>query len=182
MKAVVIVESMFGNTLSIAEAIRAGMQAHCAVSVVGVTRVESTDFLGTDVVVVGGPTHVHSLSTEASRQSAALVALDSELELESNAAGNGIREWLQLVQREELPDLYAAFDTRVRGLHLITGAASRQIDAKLRRLGTNPILPPMSFLVGPDHKLLAGERDRAQEWGDQVARAVLARLHSTTRS
>lgn len=183
MKAVVIVESMFGNTLAIAEAIRSGMQAHCSVSVISVTRVESTDLLGTDVVVVGGPTHIHGMSTEASRQNAAILALDSssELKLDSAAAGNGIREWLQLVHKEELPNLYAAFDTRVRGLQIITGAASRRIDAQLRRLEKEQVLPPMSFLVGPDHKLIAGERERAKEWGNQLAQSALARLHSAAQ-
>jgi hypothetical protein len=183
MKAVVIVESMFGNTLSIADAIRSGMQTHCSVSVISVTRVESTDLLDTDVVVVGGPTHIHGISTEVSRQNAAILALDSssELKLDSNAAGSGIREWLQLVHKEELPNLYATFDTRVRGLQVITGATSRQINAQLRRLGKDQVLPPMSFLVGSDHKLIAGKREHAKEWGDHLAQSVLARFHSAAR-
>lgn len=41
----------------IAEEIRAGMQAHCAVSVIGVTKVGSTDLNDADVAIVVGPDH-----------------------------------------------------------------------------------------------------------------------------
>lgn len=178
MNAVVIVESMFGSTLSIAEAIRAGMQAHSSVSVISVSRAGSAPLTHADVVVVGGPTHRHRMSTDASRQGAAVLALDpsADLDLEPNATGGGIREWLGLVRREDLPELYAAFDTRVRGFRIITGAASQQIDRKLRELGSEPVLPPMSFLVGPDHQLLEGEWERAKEWGDHLARTTQERL------
>jgi hypothetical protein len=179
MKAVVIVESMFGSTLSIAEAIREGMQAHSSVSVISVTRAVPTPFTHADVAVVGGPTHRRRMSTDASRTGAAVLALDPSagLDLEHDATGGGIREWLGLVRREDFPQLHAAFDTRVRGFRLITGAASLQIDRKLRDLGSEPVLPPMSFLVGPDHKLLEGEWERAREWGDHLARATQERLH-----
>ena len=49
-----------------------------------------------DLLVVGGPTHVHSLSTERTRKAAsdAAVKPSSGLILEPSATGPGVREWL----------------------------------------------------------------------------------------
>ena len=77
MTAMVVFESMFGGTQAVAEAVAAGI-ASCglAVDVVEVGRVvgdgERPPWQVADVLLlaVGGPTHLHGMSTNASRTEA----------------------------------------------------------------------------------------------------------------
>ena len=50
-----VVEPVFGRTLSVAKAIRAGRRAHSPVSVTSVTSAGSLRFAHADVAVAGGP-------------------------------------------------------------------------------------------------------------------------------
>ena len=177
VRALIIVESMFGATISVAEAIAQGMAAHASVSLQSVTKADS-DVRGHDLVVVGGPTHSHGMSTALSRERARILSLESadELQLDEDSAGIGVREWLERVRPNRLPRLCAAFDTRVRGMRILTGAASEQIDEGLRERGSAAVVPPMSFLVAPDHKLIDGELGRAREWGEQLASEAAIKL------
>ena len=177
LSALVIVESMFGGTMSVAEAIVRGMAEHGSASLVSVTKVES-DVHGHDLVVVGGPTHSHGMSTALSRERARILSLESadRLQLDEDSAGIGVREWLERVPSGRLPGLYAAFDTRVRGMRILTGAASEQIDEALRERGSDAVVPPMSFLVAPDHMLIDGELDRARQWGELLVVEAQIRL------
>ena len=93
MRALVVYESMYGNTHLIADAIGAGLGSDATVvSVHDATRelVEAADLL-----VVGGPTHIHGLTRESSRKAAADAAAkpDSTLTMDPDAFGDGLREW-----------------------------------------------------------------------------------------
>ena len=70
MKAVVIYESMYGNTHLIANAIAEGLRAHGEVTVVPVAEARATVVEDADLVVVGGPTHAHGMSRTATRKGA----------------------------------------------------------------------------------------------------------------
>lgn len=65
MRAVVVYESMYGNTHRIAEAIGAGLDAPFDVGVVPVAEVSPVVLADAGLVVVGGPTHVHGVSRAA---------------------------------------------------------------------------------------------------------------------
>ena len=71
MHALVVFESMYGNTRAIAEAIAAGLSTRMSVEVkeVGV----APEMIGEDValLVVGGPTHAHGMSKPETRHTAA---------------------------------------------------------------------------------------------------------------
>ena len=71
MRAVIVYESMYGNTHQVAEAIGAGLEPACEVSIVPVSQATQESLAGADLVVVGGPTHVHGMSRPpaASRRS-----------------------------------------------------------------------------------------------------------------
>ena len=88
MRALVVVESVFGNTRRIAEAISSGLSAQIDVRLVDVAEAP-TELAGVDLVVVGGPTHAFGLSRAGTRQSAAQQAEDGLV-----SSGIGLREWL----------------------------------------------------------------------------------------
>jgi flavorubredoxin len=57
MKALVVYESMFGNTRQIAEAIAAGLAESVDVAAVEVSEATAEAAEGADLLVAGGPTH-----------------------------------------------------------------------------------------------------------------------------
>ena len=175
MHAVVIYESMYGNTRLIADAIGAGLRTAFDVSVVPVSQASAAVLDGADLVVVGGPTHVHGMS-RASTRKAAVQAADkpaSPLTLEPDALGPGLREWFGSLGR--YPVKAAAFDTRVHGPAALTGRASKGVAHLLRAHGFDVVAEPESFLVTKQDRLEPQETDRAREWGAKLAAATVPR-------
>ena len=172
MKVVVVYESMFGNTHLVADAIGAGLATLGDVAVVPVGRADAELLRGTDLIVVGGPTHVHGLSRASTRASAAEMAdkPGADLELDADAEGPGLREWFGSVGRLEAKA--AAFDTRVAGPVLVTGRASKGIAKRLARLGCELIAEPESFLVSKETHLLEAEEAHARRWGVELASSL----------
>jgi len=167
MQAVVVYESMFGNTHAIADAVAAGLAETFDVEVVPVTRADLAQIGEADLVVVGGPTHVHGMSRASTRASAAKQAEadGSGLTLEPDAVNEGVREWLTSLNSGRGHGMAAAFDTRLRGPVAFTGHASKSIGRALRRTGYELIAEPESFLITGKNKLCAGELERARVWG-----------------
>src|SRR5256886_13450942 len=135
MRAMVIYESMYGNTHAIAEAIGRGLAPGNDVTVVPVAEA-TPELLGeADLVVAGGPTHVHGMSGARSRQAAAEAAHKdgSGLTLDAHAEGPGLRDWLDAVGR--IQGWGAAFATRMDGPAVLTGRASKAIAKLLARHG-----------------------------------------------
>jgi hypothetical protein len=171
MRAVVVYESMYGNTRVIAEAIGAGLRTGGEAVVLPVGRADPRTLDGADLVVVGAPTHTFGLSRPQTRQ-AAVAAADkpgSGLTLEPGAAAPGIREWLPTVPAGNWQA--AAFDTRLR-MPAFIGHAARRLGRMLRRKGFALVDSPRSFFVNKQTQLLAGEEDRARAWGRQLAARV----------
>jgi hypothetical protein len=162
MRALVVYESMFGNTQTIADAVAGGLARRMRVDAVEVGGAPAT--LGDDVtlLVVGGPTHAFSLSRPRTRQDAATQAPDGLV-----STGIGLREWLAAL-RAPAGVAAAAFDTKVSKPHL-PGSAARAAEKRLRHLGFRVAVPAESFWVdGTLGPLLEGEQDRAMRWGDQL--------------
>jgi len=162
MRSVVVVESMFGNTRSVAEAVAEGLVDAEVIDV----REAPSEFPADDVglVVVGGPTHAFGMSrpgtrADAGRQGAA-------------DPGVGIRDLLNRLRANE--DLrVATFDTRVEKVRHLPGSAARSAARSLRRSGFVLVSRPESFYVvdtpGP---LVEGELERARLWGERLARTT----------
>lgn len=173
MSVVVIYESMYGNTRRVAEAIATGAaRLHTPAAVVHVRDATMDVVGGASLLVVGGPTHVHSMSSPRTRAAAAEQAAkpDSGVTLEDGADRAGLREWFASVGTLNLP--VAAFDTRLAWPAWLAGRASKRIDRMLRRRGAQPVRPPASFFVGKDDRVLAGEIDRAARWGEELVAAL----------
>lgn len=176
MKIVIVYESMFGNTRQIAEAIAEGTKSLALASVVNVNDITPVVLANADAVIVGAPTHAHSLSRPQTRVAATEEAADParELALEPQAPGTGIREWL--AARPAVPEYFAAFDTRIDVARVLSGAASTKIDHKLHAMGAQRLVDAESFLVGKDNRLDAHERERAAVWGLRVAHEAEKKL------
>jgi hypothetical protein len=125
-----------------------------------------------DLVVVGGPTHVHGMSRPATRQKAAEAAHQpgSPLVLDPDAEGPGLREWFEALRPVKTKG--AAFDTRIDTSAVITGRASKGISKQLRRHSFHEIADPMSFLVTKETRLAAGQQAAARQWGEDLAGAL----------
>ena len=81
--------------------------------------------------------------------------------------GPGMRDWLQDIGHRD--GLAAAFDTRVNGVAVLTGRASRRIAKLLKRHGYRLVAAPQSFLVCSQSTLLDGEASWARRWGMTLA-------------
>ena len=182
MRAVVVYESMYGNTHLVADAIGAGLEAAFDVSVVPVTQADPAVLDGAGLVVVGGPTHVHGMSRASTRKAAAEAAGKpaSPLNLEPDAAGPGLREWLGSLGH--YPVKAAAFDTRMHAPAALTGRASKGVARLLRAHGFEVIAEPESFLVTKQDRLEPDETTRAREWGTKLAARVAPSPAEGTRS
>lgn len=159
VKAVVLFESVYGNTEAVAKAIADGLGP---IGEVALSRFEDA-FEGVaeqaDLVVLGGPTHGWGMTKPASRK-------------RPNTEGYavGAREWLA-ESGQGAGKLAAAFDTRFGKPRWLTGSAAVRIHRSLERSGYRLVAPPESFFVlhteGP---LRDAEEDRARAWGAELAR------------
>jgi Flavodoxin domain len=166
MSAIVVYESIYGNTRAIAEAIAEGLGG---APVIPVSQVD--DQRGTvDLLVVGGPTHMHGLATNHSRRLAAEAAReDGSVHVESTATDEpGLRSWLRDLAPSAAPRA-AAYDTRLDKSPWVTGVAARGIARRLRQRGIE-VIATESFLVeDSEGPLVEGELDRARAWGAKLA-------------
>lgn len=168
MRALVVYESMYGNTHLIAEAIAEGLRASAEVTVVPVTRAQADLLEVADLVVVGGPTHAHGMSRPTTRRAALEAAAKpgSGLRVEPDSEGDGLRDWFASLGPHTAGA--AAFDTRVEGPVVLTGCAAKGIGKMLRRHGFPLVAGPESFFVTRDNHLQPGEEERARRWGEQL--------------
>ena len=67
MKALIVYESMFGNTAKVAHAVADGLGVHMAVELVQAGKAPAPLTDPVDLVVVGGPTHAFSMSRASTR-------------------------------------------------------------------------------------------------------------------
>jgi flavodoxin len=167
MRALVVYESMFGNTRLVAQAVADGLSSGLDVDLVEVAAAP-TSFDGVELVVVGGPTHALGMTRQRTRDDARRQGEQSGHEVVSK--GIGMREWLDEVR--SAGTAAAAFDTRV-GKPRIPGSAARGAAKRLRSRGFRSVARPESFWVsGTFGPLAEGEVERARRWGEQLASAV----------
>lgn len=161
MKALVVYESMYGNTAQIAEAIAESLRAQgSAVESGPVTEIGPSQAAGADLLLIGGPTHAHGMSRASTRQA----AVDDERNTFTEPTlAPGLREWM-----DDLPPgeqrLAAAFDTRIDKPAFLTGSAAKGIARRLEKQDYRLVIGSESFFVSTDNSLLEGEVRRATSW------------------
>jgi hypothetical protein len=168
MTALVVYESMYGNTRAIAEAIAQALTAagHDATAARVADAPSAPD---TDLLVVGGPTHMHGLTTSMSRRMAVKAGEEDGHHLEPNAGDeHGLRQWLRALPERDGARA-AAFDTRGDAKAALTGSAARGIARRLRHHGYT-VVGSESYLVDDaEGPLQEGELDRASAWATSIA-------------
>jgi hypothetical protein len=167
--ALVVYESMFGNTGQVAAAVARGLQLEEVDT--GLVEVGSAPTVlsdGIDLLVVGAPTHAFSLSrpttrADAVRQGAA-----------ERRARLGLREWLESLRFDPSAPDVVAFDTRVTKVRWIPKSAASSALRLAHKHGLRSSHRPMAFLVddiqGP---LVDGELERAVAWGRRLGAEVI---------
>jgi hypothetical protein len=171
LRTLVVYESMYGNTHAVALSIADGLRSRHEVTVVPVSMATRDLVAAADLLVAGGPTHMHAMSSASSRRRAVDAAnKQEELGLDPDAPGPGLHGWLERLSANEA--FAAAFDTRLTGIPALTGRASRGISRLLQRHGYHVIAEPVSFLVTKQNVLLDGELSRARAWGTGLGLAA----------
>lgn len=177
MTVVVVFESVYGNTRAIAEAVAEGLREELPGDdiIVAPAGDHSRELAEqADLVVVGGPTHVHGVGSKASRRAAVQGAQKHRREHELAIEGQPLKQWLETLA-PPTRKLAAAFDTRIDRPRLVTGAASLGIGRRLSRIGYELAGEPESFVVsGSEGPLREDEPARARAWGATLARELMA--------
>lgn len=158
MKAMVVYDSVFGNTGQIGQAIGEALGSPEEVAIRQVSDVQSGQLASLEVLVVGSPT----------RQFKPTPAITSFLKGIPKNGLAGVK--------------VAAFDTRftessieaapaILGFFIrIFGYAAKPIADRLEKKGGELVLPPEGFYVGDtEGPLLEGELVRAADWAQQIA-------------
>ncbi len=160
MKALVIYDSVYGNTERIAQAIANALGAPEEVTTVRASTVKPEQLRAADLLVIGSPT-----------QRMRPIPPVSNL--------------LRAIPRGALRNVKAAaFDTRIAQGEIdkvgilaffvrIIGFAADTIAAKLRKKGAVLVAPPQGFVVeGTEGPLQAGELERAADWAKRLVTSL----------
>lgn len=160
MKALVVYDSVFGNTEKIAQAIGAGLGPQAEVEVCRVGDVKPNHLMEADLLIVGSP-------TRGFRPTPATTKL------------------LKGIARDGLKNvMVAGFDTRfsesqiaegpaiLGGLVKLFGYAAEPISKRLEKKGGRVVADPGGFIVtDTEGPLQEGELDRAAEWAREISAA-----------
>jgi flavodoxin len=160
MQAMVVYDSMYGNTGKIAEAIGKGLGPEAEVGIVRVGEVKPEQLAGLTLLIVGSPTQRFSPTGVTT-------------------------EFLKGIPRNGLEGIkVAAFDTRftmseiekIRILAFfvkIFGYAAEPIADRLVKKGGDLAVPPEGFYVGgTEGPLLEGELERAADWAKEIVKSI----------
>jgi hypothetical protein len=173
MRALVVYESMFGNTKQVAFAIAKGLGARVPVEVTEVAHAPETLRDDVDLVVVGGPTHAFGLSSPRTRRAAAGQSAGPLV-----SQGKGVREWVSCLHVHRDHTVVATFDTHI-DKEWFPGSAAKRLDTTLHAMGMRRLAAPTSFYVhdsaGP---LVDGELERAEMLGRRLGEELVARQPS----
>jgi len=155
MKALVIYDSVFGNTEQIAQAIGTAMGPQTETEVLKVPSVKPEHLTGLQFLIVGSPTRAFSPTP-------------------------AIKTFLKSIPKGNLKGIkVAAFDTRISmsdvnsrilpPLVKIFGYAAKPIAERLKKKGGDLIVVPEGFFVeGSEGPLKDGELERAAAWAKQI--------------
>ncbi|PPD57863.1 flavodoxin family protein [Dehalogenimonas etheniformans] len=162
MKAIVVYESLWGNTEAIAHAIGDGLGSG--------TRVMSTSeatpevIKDADFLVVGSPVMGFSVPNE--KMIAGIQVKPGSASVPPDLSQTPMRTWLDALAPGQKP--FAAFETRVKGPW---GKATPVIEDSMKKLGYRKASEAQKFIVeGTQGPLKDGEIERARQWGAELSR------------
>jgi hypothetical protein len=162
VKAVVVYESLWGNTAAIAKAIAQGIGDGAQAP----TTAEATPeaLIGTDLIVARAPVLAFHLSSDRIR--ASIAATPEQGAPRPDMSHPSLQSWLDTLAPGTAP--CAAFDTELRGPF---GKAAPTIANALQAKGYRLVEPGQGFIVtGKFGPLRGGEVQRAKDWGERLRR------------
>lgn len=176
LRALVAYESLFGATRLIAESIADGLfECGVVVECRSIREVQALDPGPFGLVILGAPTHAHSLPTVASRAEGARW-LEHRMRgrvLEPRATELGLREWIP--QASLVGRRVVAFTTRADIPRLLSGSALRTIERLARTQGARTVDPGFAARVDEHGILLPADEELARQWArGLVSGAALA--------
>ena len=164
MKAVVVYESLWGNTAAVARAIAEGIGPQARA--LSTAEASAAALAGVDLIVAGAPVLGFKLPTDKMRDG--VRANPGKAPAPPDLSHPSLRSWLAALPAGH--GRSAAFDTQVRGPF---GSAAPEIAAALERAGYPALAKPLGFVVkGRYGPLRDGELERAKSWGSELARAM----------
>jgi flavodoxin len=176
MRAVVVYESMFGNTEAVAHAVAEGLGARMDVDLLEVSKAPAPFIDRVDLMVLGGPTHAFSMSRPSTRAQAVQQGATH------GAPSIGLREWLGTLRGGPHAELVATFDTRVDKVRRLPGSAARKAAKMAKGLGYATAGTESFYVRDTAGPLLPGELTRAREWGESLAAVMAARAQGRSAS
>ena len=162
MKALVVYESLWGNTAAIARAVAEGIGPEArALSTADATPAAMA---AVHLVVAGSPLFAFQLPTDKIRETIRKKA--ASFPAPPDLSHPALRAWLETVPAGK--GRAAAFETR---MWFSPGGATGAILKGLNKAGYAPLARGKRFRVaGMFGPLKAGEIDRARAWGQRLAR------------
>jgi hypothetical protein len=160
MYAIVVFESLWGNTAEVARAVAEGLGPETRA--LRTDEVTPADMEAAELVVAGAPVFGFKLSSEKMREG---IRKDPGKGPAPDLSCPLLRTWLEALPEGEA--WVAAFDTEVRGPF---GKGAPGILKRFEARGYTPVAAPEGFFVkGSQGPLRAGEVERARAWGVQLA-------------
>ena len=157
MKAIIVYDSVYGNTEKIAKAIGEVISESGEVKVARPSEVNLSELEYIDLLVVGSPTH-------------------------AGRPTKPVQEFLSKIPQKALENVStAAFDTGISGegkgigtriVVKIFGYAAGRIAGRLKSKGSHQAVPPAGFIVeGNEGPLKEGELLRAAGWAKDIVKS-----------
>ncbi len=164
MKAIVVYESLWGNTAAIARAIAEGLGG--GTPALSTAEATGEALAGVDLIVAGAPILAFALPSEQVR--ANLARDPGRAPSPPDLSHPSMRSWLAALPAGH--GRAAGFETRI---WWSPGSSSKAILRGLERAGYRAIAKPQRFIVqGGYGPLRPGEVERARDWGAELARAM----------
>jgi hypothetical protein len=162
MRAVVVYESLWGNTAAVAQAIAEGIGGDAVA--LHTDEATADRIAGADLIVAGSPLLGFQLPTEQMLEGIRQQPGNKDPDMSHPS----MRSWLDGVPAGT--GRSAAFETRI---WWSPGSAAKAILSKLQASGWAPVAEPHRFMVsGRYGPLRGGELDKARAWGAELAKAM----------
>lgn len=166
MNAIVVYESHWGNTATVARAVAEGIGSD--VRALDTDAANTIDLSGVKLIVAGAPVIAFRLASDGMRKQ---IAGDTKAPVPPDVSHPLMRAWL-----DGLPSGQgwgAAFETRIwwspRG-------ATGTIESKLKRAGYAKLARAERFIVAGSYgPMREGELERSRSWGRSLAEALAAK-------
>jgi hypothetical protein len=164
MQAVVVYESLWGNTAAVARAIAEGIGPEARA--ISTTEASGAAIADADLIVAGAPVLAFSLPSGKIRES--IRANPGKAPAPPDLSHPSLRSWLDALPKGH--GRSAAFETRI---WWSPGGATLAILRGLESAGYRPVGKGQRFIVtGRYGPLRDGELERARLWGAELARTM----------